>query len=48
MFYNCSNASFKDFELPAEVLKPECYSYMFFGCHKMTVAPELKAIELDA
>lgn len=37
------NHSWKDFILPAENVKQDCYSHMFYGCTKLTKAPDLPA-----
>ena len=47
LFYNCSNiVNVSSNFLPATTLTSYCYGYMFYGCTKLTTAPELPATTL--
>lgn len=48
LFYNCVNLNdVKNLILPATTMTQKCYSYMFYGCNLITVAPNLPAMELN-
>lgn len=46
LFYKCNDALISAPELPAKILKPYCYRYMFSNCSALTMAPKLPATQL--
>ena len=49
LFSGCNKLlSAENLALPATTLEEDCYSGMFYGCTKLTVAPELRATEMKA